>query len=598
MTAPVRPEPRQDTRASRPPQRDNRRDARPVLRLQTRLTLWLLPMIVAPLLLVGWFAYMLLHEQLQAQHLARMETLLDQMELHLQSKVHTAEANARLMMAGNLFQNYMRAEDEHERYELLYGALLRLLESYQQAYPDMREVRLALPDGSEDVRWVRSGSEPVSGLPTAALLESSEDSVRLVTDVASGEGLLLVTRRVMLRDVRADPVAVPPRHYGYLLLLLDLELLGTQMAAYRDAGQAELMVISRSGAVSVSGPSDTAAGTRLREAVPAEVLAAALDDLESGVTMATLRAGADFYQLRALPPDHLWVARVSDASMRAMARELAWVVALAVAATTVGTFLLILLALRVLVLRPLAALQTAALRLGGGEWDLPLQERGRDDEIGALERTFGDMVRQLRESHDQIRHLAYHDELTGLPNRKLFSDQLARAVAHARRRGETLAVLFADLDRFKEINDRHGHEVGDRVLRHFAALLSASVRGDDCVARVHEPDGVASSGGEMVARLGGDEFIVLLRDVERREDVIAVTDRLLRALELPFEYRGLLLTLRSSIGVAFYPRDADDSGELMRRADLAMYRAKQDTHRVWFYEDVVRDKGRELLDLQ
>jgi len=571
-----------------------RQSERQGLALQSRLTLWLLPMIVAPLLLLGWLAYSQMHQQLEQQHLARMDTLLEQLDLHMQSKVQTAEANARLMMANALFQNYMRAQDEHERYELLYGPLLQLLESYQQAYPDLREIRLALPDGSEDVRWERNGGFLGQGLPTEQLLEFPEAGARLVMDSARSESLLLVTQPVMLRDVRADPVATPLRHYGYLLLLVDLDLVRRQMSAYRDAGQGNLLAVDLAG-TPLLWPGE-AGGQReaLAPHLP-EVLPQALTLLQSGIHAPSLIQGGDYYRLRVLHPDHLWVAYLSGNVLLDTAHRLAWTVALLVLGATMGTFLMILLALRALVLRPLGALRQAAVRVGQGHWNFPVNY-GRNDEIGGLVRAFETMVDQLREGHERIHFMAYHDELTGLPNRKLFNDHLRRAMDLARRRGEGLAVLFLDMDRFKEINDKHGHDVGDRVLRHFAGLVAASVRDEDCVARIVESD---AGEGELVARLGGDEFIVLLREVHRPEDVLRVTDRILGTLKTPFLHADISLRLHTSIGVALFPGDGTDAEALLQRADHAMYRAKQaGSDGVCFYGDTAKEAGRELLDLQ
>ncbi|HSO99951.1 MAG TPA: GGDEF domain-containing protein [Thioalkalivibrio sp.] len=564
------------------------------LALQTRLTLWLLPMIVLPLLLLGWLAYTQLHQQLEQQHLVRMDTLLEQLDLHLQSKVQTAEANARLMMASALLRNYMRAEDDHERYELLYGPLLRLLESYQQAYPDVREIRLARADGSEDVRWTRQGARSVEGLPTGELLRDGHEGVQLVRDAGLGESLLLVARPVMLRDVRADPVATPLQHYGYLLLLVDLELVQRQMSAYGQAGQGDLMAVGLDGDPFLWAHDGNTRGEVLPPGLPA-VMSRARAQMQAGAQAPSLIEGGDYYRTRVLDADHLWVAHMPGDSLRASTRGLAWTVALLVLAAVTGTFVMILLALRALVLRPLGALRQAAVRVGQGQWDLPVNAT-RNDEIGGLERAFETMVEQLREGHERIHFMAYHDELTGLPNRKLFNDHLHRSIEMAGRQGEGLAVLFLDMDRFKEINDRHGHDLGVRVLRYFADVVSSSVRDEDCVARSLVPE---RGEGELVARLGGDEFIVLLREVRHAEDVWRVTGRILDALKTPFSHGDIRLRLHTSIGVALFPQDGADAEQLLQRADHAMYRAKQaGSDGVCFYGDVQESPERELLDLQ
>jgi diguanylate cyclase (GGDEF)-like protein/PAS domain S-box-containing protein len=155
--------------------------------------------------------------------------------------------------------------------------------------------------------------------------------------------------------------------------------------------------------------------------------------------------------------------------------------------------------------------------------------------------------------------LAHHDPLTGLPNRILFYDRLERAMAMVRRRGQLLALLFIDLDRFKPINDNLGHHVGDEVLKEVGVRLQRTVRETDTVARI-----------------GGDEFVIVLQDVGGDEAIVRVTDNTLAALSKPIAVDGYSFDLSASIGIALYPRDADNADALLQRADRAMYQAKQE----------------------
>ncbi|ALM54227.1 putative bifunctional diguanylate cyclase/phosphodiesterase [Halomonas huangheensis] len=164
---------------------------------------------------------------------------------------------------------------------------------------------------------------------------------------------------------------------------------------------------------------------------------------------------------------------------------------------------------------------------------------------------------ERRRSDTHIRHLAYFDPGTGLPNRVHFMERLHSAILQARREGHRLALMFLDLNRFKEINDSQGHDVGDEVLREVAT------RFDACLAP-----------GESLARLGGDEFVVM---VEQTEEIHSaqVVGRLLNALASPILFDGHRFNLDVSIGVAFYPEDGDGPRELLKNTDIAMYHAKE-----------------------
>jgi diguanylate cyclase (GGDEF)-like protein/PAS domain S-box-containing protein len=161
-------------------------------------------------------------------------------------------------------------------------------------------------------------------------------------------------------------------------------------------------------------------------------------------------------------------------------------------------------------------------------------------------------------AQEQIEYQAYHDALTGLPNRLLFRDRITIALAHARRTNRTVAVMFLDLDDFKTVNDTLGHTIGDRLLQATAVRLVNSVRAED-----------------TVARMGGDEFTVLLADVGDGRGASTVARKILDAIHHPVNIDGHELTITTSIGLALFPGDGFDAEALLRNADRAMYRAKQ-----------------------
>jgi diguanylate cyclase (GGDEF)-like protein len=173
---------------------------------------------------------------------------------------------------------------------------------------------------------------------------------------------------------------------------------------------------------------------------------------------------------------------------------------------------------------------------------------------------------QLAASKEQeavARHAALHDILTGLPNRALFNDRLEHGFAQARRHGWSIAVMFLDLDKFKDINDAHGHDAGDAVLKAVARRLGENARGDD-----------------TVSRLGGDEFLYLLTEIRDEKNIAAVVEKILGAVQAPLEVavggRDVSLSIRASIGISIFPRDGTTVEALITGADRAMYRAKQE----------------------
>jgi len=191
-------------------------------------------------------------------------------------------------------------------------------------------------------------------------------------------------------------------------------------------------------------------------------------------------------------------------------------------------------------------------------------------------------ITERRKAEARIAHMAHHDALTDLPNRILFREIMDQALARARR-GETFAVLCIDLDRFKETNDTLGHPIGDRLLTAAAARLAGCVRDVD-----------------TVARLGGDEFAIIQPSVARAEDSSALARRILEALEEPFEIEGHQIIIGASLGIVMSPQDGDNPDQLLRNADIALYRAKADGRGTFRFFEAVMDarlQARRALEL-
>jgi diguanylate cyclase len=257
----------------------------------------------------------------------------------------------------------------------------------------------------------------------------------------------------------------------------------------------------------------------------------------------------------------LGIAEPLDVILRS-SRELGRTVAQIVIAISGVAILLALLAAR-LVTRPINQMTREARRFStehlAGE--LPVE---RGDEIGELARGFRDMqqsvlasMAELNASRERLAEQARTDPLTGLYNRGSFAERLEHAIAAARRNAQGLALLFVDLDRFKQVNDRHGHAVGDNVLQHVAQRLKSAVRDVD-----------------TVGRLGGDEFVILLEGVGDERDASRVAQVLIELFRPPVAVAEARIELGLSIGISVFPRDGQDVNSLMQRADEAMYRSK------------------------
>ncbi|MCF8179490.1 MAG: PAS domain S-box protein [Sulfuritalea sp.] len=214
------------------------------------------------------------------------------------------------------------------------------------------------------------------------------------------------------------------------------------------------------------------------------------------------------------------------------------------------------------------------------EWLSISSVRNAEEKITHFVAIFSD-ISERKAAEEKIAFLAHHDPLTGLPNRLLLKDRLERAITHGERAGDKVALLFVDLDRFKAVNDTFGHLVGDTLLRDAAQRLLACVRDSD-----------------TVSRHGGDEFLVVLTDLNSSEVPAQIAAKIMETLGEPFHIDAHEAVISASVGIAVYPDDGADFDELLKKADTAMYHAKDSGRNVFrFYTQRMNADAQERLDL-
>ncbi len=254
-------------------------------------------------------------------------------------------------------------------------------------------------------------------------------------------------------------------------------------------------------------------------------------------------------------------------------------VSLAIAVALVFLVYLISLRLQRMISEPLLALETISREVSGsGNYAIRVPNYG-ENEIGSLARSFNQMLetievnqqerdaankalqlnkKRLERAVKDLQHLANYDSLTQLPNRALCMDRIKYALKRASRTELMVALLFLDLDHFKDVNDSLGHAVGDQLLKATSQRLSEKIRGED-----------------TLARLGGDEFVIILNELSDMESVISTVEKIVDSFETPFKLSNYEVNTTVSIGVCMYPHDGADVDSLMKAADAAMYKAKE-----------------------
>ncbi|MBI3774400.1 MAG: EAL domain-containing protein [Gammaproteobacteria bacterium] len=273
----------------------------------------------------------------------------------------------------------------------------------------------------------------------------------------------------------------------------------------------------------------------------------------------------------------LLIAVVSDTqALNQQLQHTRYIVMFGASLVTVCAVLLALFVFQRSTVKPLRAL-TAQLRLvhkDRSQLGEKVEVSG-NVELTELATNFNEMTTELKTLYSSLENMAFTDPLTNLPNRTLFHDRMAQLVGLCQRTDVKFAVLMMDLDRFKEVNDTLGHQVGDLLLQQVAARLENVLRKSDTVARL---------GGETVARLGGDEFAAILPTIATERDAMNVAQRIQFAMERPMLVAEHSLTISISVGIVIFPIHGNEGSTLLQRADIAMYQAKHNHQGFAFYD--------------
>ena len=538
------------------------------MKLHAKIPALVLPLVVAPLLVLGAFAYSKIHDNMRQRVEADASRGLRTVSSQLSLEVAAARGNLQLFMSNIVVAKYATTSDESERYSLLQKPLLDLFKACQAAFPGYFELRFLLPDGYEDARHSRAGLGNVSDdegnsrwfKHLASNTAAEYATVYLHPDTQ--QPALFVGTAVKLRDATVDQGDTVASLRGYLGITVDLSNFSRTIAETRVGERGYLFVTDNDGRVlfgnsKLSLPNDFSRTAKRALRAKADEFTVVVGETSTGL------------QVRRLNDNLLLFAAHPDSEMQSLARQSASVVLFGILLAVVVTGGGLVAVLTRHIVQPVQRLGAVAAEIGTGNWEI---KTGIDshDEIGDLARSVENMARNLKQADDRVRFLAYHDSLTGLPNRVMFREYLTRALSQAERAGHKLGVLFLDIDGFKRVNDTLGHQTGDLLLKEVARRLTSLLREEDFIS--HGEDGLLPDG--ILARLGGDEFIVLLTAIHDLHGPGTVARRFIRSLGETMTLNAQDCHIGASIGISIYPDDGSDAGELIKNADIAMYHAK------------------------
>ena len=554
------------------------------MKLQSKIIGILVPIIILPLLVLGWIAYQKLYNAHQEESIEKVRILQQQQFIDLHKTLENAKANVHLFSESEQLKRYLLTDDLDDRYFLMQRPLQQELISYQKAYPDYYEIRIIAADGYEELRQtsydLKNVNNNESNSPVLNKIKSSAEDVvsMIMRNEDDGRLVLYVGKKINLVDVTRKSITTEPELKGYLILTISLNLLLEEISKKNTKQHGMVFLLSNQGKLLLeinnsqdfNNTQDTKVFDKLSdEKIPARLFEkikhyADIEDVYIGEFM-----GDDSVVVgKAMHEDMYLFSRILNKEFMFESKRLGVLVAVIVFVSIFLTTSIILGVIKYLVLMPVEKLEQAAKRIGrGGRIDNLLVNA--DDEIGSLAKTFIDMSRNIKRSNEQAEYIAHHDNLTGLPNRLMFRNCLGHYISAAKRKNEHLALLFLDVDNFKSVNDTLGHHVGDQLLKEFSSRLLATLREGDLVTKIDTDE------NDVVARLGGDEFVILLAGINDSYVPGFVAKRILEKMRPVFVLDEHHVHASVSIGITLCPDDSDDAGVLTKNADIAMYHAKK-----------------------
>jgi diguanylate cyclase (GGDEF)-like protein len=563
------------------------------LPLQSKILLLLIPLIILPILVLGWVAHSLLMEDARDRTQYQMTTLLEQINSQTELQLRTARANASLFASTTPIRQFIGEQKSSENRHDLEQQIMDLLFNYQLAYPEYYEIRIITRDGEEQLRSVlgnvanRTTNESESSYFIEAGKNPGVTYTTFFHNPDNNQPALLTSKPLYMLDKEGTDGQLVL--YGYLMLTIDLDFLKMQARKENVGVIGEVFFTNNRGTVLFHRSAD-----QVGRKLPVELFRQSRLNADGSTLIDGQYRDKDAHFLAIKLHNWLYGFVVyQEDELLAKSISLGWMVTLITSIVMLLASSLIFGVFRKLLIKPIQELSTAANEIGRGQLLIPIDIHS-NDEIGELATTFREMGQNLHHYHEQVRYVAYHDSLTGLPNRLMFKDYLNRATAEAQRGMQGLAILFLDLDNFKRINDTLGHQSGDKMLKAFADRLSRHLRETDILS--HASGDEAS---RVIARLAGDEFTILLPRTGDPGEAQKVANRILKTLLEPFVISTHELYISASIGIAMYPEDGETASELLKNADIAMYHAKKlGRNNFQYYSKKLNEASAEKLKIE
>lgn len=471
------------------------------------------------------------------------------------------------------------------------------------SFPGYYEFRFILPDGYEDTRWTktrlrnRNSDEKNNPIFKSMVAEKNDIYYSVYKNSDNHSPALWISKRISIRDRTIDPLFIKSKLRGYYVITSSLNFISDLLTKIKIGENGFFILVNSEGEL-LAAPNFIKNKKTLNKIYEKINFGENRwgDIKDSALTSGVVLEDNNNYIINTDVIDkNIYLAAIlSEDEFKSGSSTIKNAVAIITLISILFTTLLIIFVLKKILIHPVSLLNKATTEIALGHLDTNIEIKS-NDEIGELASSFNNMANNLKESSDQIKYLAYHDNLTGLPNRLMFKEYLEPILARAKRNTEIFAILFLDLDDFKRVNDSLGHKAGDKLLQNISMKLSNCIRDEDFISHSKEKIDYSTN---IVARLGGDEFIILLTDINKPYSASIVAERILAEFKKPEFIDNHELYMSTSIGISIYPYDGDTPDILIKNADLAMYDAKDEGKNIYKnFSSSLNDSAKRRLNL-
>lgn len=547
------------------------------MKLYSKTTILTLPLIVIPVMILAWVAYSQIIDTTKKIIIDEIDSSSKQIKSNYYLNIKTAISNIGLFSNHSTIIQYAITEDIDIRYTLLQLPLMKQFSRFNKSFPGYHEFRFIYPDGQEDIRWTKdyitNKDEDESKNSTFIKMSEQNEAIfyTLYKNPDTKKPSLWFSKRVAIRNQSIDPISRKPKLRGYLVITSNIDFLTKQISEILIGKNGYFIIVNGLGQILTTPTTqpENPFGSSIYKKINLGVESWEKLKGASQLIKTTLNNNHYLIGSKKIDSDIYLVSILPENEFNAGTQKITTAVIIITTFSIIISAILILFVLNYILIKPINILNNAAKKISIGKLE-PIKNIESDDEIGELTQSFNEMTYYIKESNEQIKFLAYHDNLTGLPNRLMFKEYLEPVLARAKRNNEYFSILFLDLDDFKRVNDSLGHKAGDKLLQTVAMRLSKSVRHEDYITTRN-----SDSTSNVVARLGGDEFIILLADIHKPYIASKIAERILTELEIPEAIDGHEIHMSTSIGISIFPDDGNTADTLIKNADLAMYNAKE-----------------------